>query len=111
MGAAVAPEQKQVRRVHRSALFWLFFYGSCVMTLTQCGPKTSPSVHRAMPASLSPSEFYRAEAARLRDMAASFEYHDVGEGLRCIAREYVLLADQRDGLLHHRFGEPLRRPS
>jgi hypothetical protein len=43
-------------------------------------------------------------------MAASSHYHDVGDSLRCIAREYELLADQRDGLLHHRFGEPLRRP-
>ncbi|HTP83968.1 MAG TPA: hypothetical protein VMQ11_13545 [Alphaproteobacteria bacterium] len=47
----------------------------------------------------------------MRDMASSSDYHDVRDGLRCIACEYDLLADQRDGLLHHRFGEPLRRPA
>lgn len=80
------------------------------MTQTQTGPTIPPPVHRSSSAGLSPSEFYRAEAARLRDMAASSDYREVREGLRCIAREYDLLADQRDGLLHHRFGEPLRRP-
>ena len=76
------------------------------MTQTQFRPtRTAPALSAPRP-----SEFYRAEAARLRDMADSSEYHGVREGLRCIAREYELLADQRDGLLHHRFGEPLRRP-
>jgi len=79
------------------------------MKLTELG-HTSASLHRTLPAGRSPSEFYRAESARLRDMAASSDYHDVREGLTCIAREYDLLADQRDGLLRHRFGEPLRRP-
>lgn len=83
------------------------------MKLTEFGPTLSPPsppVHRPPPAGVTPSEFYRAEAARLRDMAASSTYHDVRGGLLCIARDYDLLADQRDGLLHHRFGEPLRRP-
>ena len=77
------------------------------MTQTQFGPSL-PFVHRRTAPSA--SEFYRAEAARLRDMARSSDYHQVRDGLRCIAREYELLADQRDGLLHHRFGRPLRRP-
>jgi len=80
------------------------------MTQTQFRPTCTAPIHRPASGALSPSEFYRAEAARLRDMAASSDYHGVREGLRCIAREYDLLADQRDGLLHHRFGEPLRRP-
>ncbi len=79
------------------------------MKLTELGPATVHPLDRTSPAGLSPSGFYRAEARRLRDMAVSSDYHDVREGLMCIAREYELLADQRDGLLHHRFGEPLRR--
>jgi hypothetical protein len=79
------------------------------MKLTAFGP-ASPLAPQQRTAGLSPSTYYRTEAARLRDMAASSEYHDVREGLLCIAREYDLLADQRDGLLHHRFGQPLRRP-
>ena len=79
------------------------------MPQTQVDRTIPPAAHRASTAR-SASEFYRTEAARLREMADSSDYHDVREGLRCIAREYELLADQRDGLLHHRFGEPLRRP-
>lgn len=56
-----------------------------------------------------PAELYRAEAARLRGMASSSAYREVRQGLLCVAREYELLAEQRNELDHHRFGEPLRR--
>jgi len=81
------------------------------MKLTEFVPASALAPQqRISPAGLNPSTSYRTEAARLRAMAASSEYHDVREGLLCIAREYDLLANQRDGLHCHRFGEPLRRP-
>lgn len=67
--------------------------------------------HGAESGQVSQAEFYRAEAARLRDMAASSAYREVRHGLLCVAREYELLADQRIELDHHRFGEPFRRPA
>ena len=81
------------------------------MKLTQLAPQSPDAAFpSAAHRQLGQAEFYRAEATRLRDMASSSAYREVRQGMLCVAREYELLADQRDELGHHRFGEPFRRP-
>ena len=62
-----------------------------------------------MPTNLSPEEFYRREAERLRTMAASPIFSDVRDGLVRMAHRYDLLATQRRALDRHNFGRPLEQ--
>ena len=62
-----------------------------------------------MPINLTPEEFYRREADRLRSMADSLIFYDVRDGLLQMAQEYDVLAGQREGLRRHSFGRPLER--
>ncbi len=57
-----------------------------------------------MPFNLSPAEFYRREADRLRSMAESPIFYDVREDLLRMAGEYDILAGQRERLDRHCFG-------
>jgi hypothetical protein len=60
----------------------------------------------------STAEFYRHEAARLRHMADSPNFDEVRHGLLRMAEEYERMAEQREGLNHHVFGQPfVRRPT
>ena len=62
-----------------------------------------------MPINLTPDEFYRREADRLRSMADSPIFYDVRDGLLRMAKEYDILAGQCDGLRRHSFDRPLER--
>lgn len=50
-----------------------------------------------MPFNLTPVEFYRREAERLRSMAASPIFHDVRDGLVHMADQYDRLSAGRSG--------------
>lgn len=62
-----------------------------------------------MPSNLSPEEFYRREAERLRTMAASPIFSDVRDGLVRMAHQYDVLATQRSALERHSFGSPFEQ--
>lgn len=62
-----------------------------------------------MTSSPSTAEFYRQEAARLRSMATSPIFYEVRYGLLSMAEEYDRMADQREELDHHVFGQPFAR--
>ena len=64
-----------------------------------------------MPANMTPEDFYRREAKRLRGLATLRSYCDVRDGLLRTAHEYEVMASQHEELRSHRFGQPLKRVS